>query len=1060
MADPANTIRTVNLPSGPASEVIGHRDDGSGNKTVVRTPLALLAQLIAGQLGLDVDSIEAQLAQLEANQGGGALAFDTRANLFANLNFGPNTPATVYKDPNPAYNGVYSKVGASGTGSWSFLRALVGSVARNEAPFPRNNPEQATRFFNDSTPAAITNTALISRGFTKGVTSAAGKPLYGGDLLDTTAGAIVFSRVLIGWGSATSSTVATGYFIATSGLANSGFTLALEEQIDSATAVYSGYVTVPNDQAYIGLYLGTTQGAANTVVAGVQWASGLAENKTVARSDYPDLGLSLAERLTAALAITGPSIPMDWMVPSDLYLIEGQPQRLVVPNIFTTRGSGLDTTVTFGPTAPRTAGGVTWLPQAITSRSEILLDPVRVPTSARLLTRHSSLRSNRRSYKPINVHIAPLSGLAGRTLNGIVIGDSIPEFVGIIQATSRAFALANVTYNPIGTVDCTEADAIFGSTNPMKGEGRGSRKTSNYSYRAGVDALTPCDPLAVGGEAAYLALSTADKRAKNPFLRATTSGDNPAWVFNGYIFDLAFYLQRFGLPTPDFIVFNLFTNNITQVGLPADSAGLLQDYAAMIGMCRLALPNVPIGLVADPLPYTQTDDLRWTQQALAIKLLEQVAAANTKVSLIPCHAFCSQDEGWALLDLSTDAVTGVVQSVITDDVHFRGDAKEKAGAVIAAWAACQIIDDPTQVVATSGSGDGTGTPMYSFDASGDYSATPTTAVHAPAFGTVSGVRIVNNSTSTTLRVGFGGDIPSFASPESSFPIGPGKLLAEDRVIQGDISIVTDAGSAPVAVKFFTTINADPNLPSAIAAHLARYTATLDNTHSSALGTYYGALRTAGIIKQAGRIWIGSAANQADCLLDWSVNKAIFPTPTAPPTFGWAGATFDGNSTFIDVGALASNLLLKDNHTVLVGTASTTSLGSGFTALGDTQIRVMPNRSATSFAVNDMSAASVVTSGSGSLGGIFGVTRTDPKAIKAFRNGTTYPVTAATQSDIDDTSDALSSVSPYIGGLHTVSGLSSPWNGLLDCVYIGPALTDAQVAAWVSARATFRSAIGV
>jgi hypothetical protein len=59
--------------------------------------------------------------------GSTGLVFATQAALFAYLTPGPNTEAIVRGDPVVANNGYYLKVGASGTGSWSYERALYDS---------------------------------------------------------------------------------------------------------------------------------------------------------------------------------------------------------------------------------------------------------------------------------------------------------------------------------------------------------------------------------------------------------------------------------------------------------------------------------------------------------------------------------------------------------------------------------------------------------------------------------------------------------------------------------------------------------------------------------------------------------------------------------------------------------------------------------------------------------------------------------------------------------------------------------------------------------------------
>ncbi|WP_198521647.1 hypothetical protein [Rhizobium sullae] len=75
----------------------------------------------------DVRGWSAWLEQIiSANfSGAGQIAYQERSSLFANLNHDVNTLAWVYGDStNVAYNGIYRKNGASGTGSWTRILDL------------------------------------------------------------------------------------------------------------------------------------------------------------------------------------------------------------------------------------------------------------------------------------------------------------------------------------------------------------------------------------------------------------------------------------------------------------------------------------------------------------------------------------------------------------------------------------------------------------------------------------------------------------------------------------------------------------------------------------------------------------------------------------------------------------------------------------------------------------------------------------------------------------------------------------------------------------------------
>ncbi|AGB71038.1 MULTISPECIES: right-handed parallel beta-helix repeat-containing protein [Rhizobium] len=58
------------------------------------------------------------------SSGAGSIAKDTRGNLYADVAHDSDVTAWVYADANTANNGVYRKIGASGSGSWSLILPL------------------------------------------------------------------------------------------------------------------------------------------------------------------------------------------------------------------------------------------------------------------------------------------------------------------------------------------------------------------------------------------------------------------------------------------------------------------------------------------------------------------------------------------------------------------------------------------------------------------------------------------------------------------------------------------------------------------------------------------------------------------------------------------------------------------------------------------------------------------------------------------------------------------------------------------------------------------------
>lgn len=99
-------VSVDNLPSDTLlTEVLGNRDMGGGIAQTVRVPVAALANLLA-PFGTHV-------------------VFATKADMDASLAYPANTGAEVWADGTASNNGLYRKVGASGSGSWAKVSNLA-----------------------------------------------------------------------------------------------------------------------------------------------------------------------------------------------------------------------------------------------------------------------------------------------------------------------------------------------------------------------------------------------------------------------------------------------------------------------------------------------------------------------------------------------------------------------------------------------------------------------------------------------------------------------------------------------------------------------------------------------------------------------------------------------------------------------------------------------------------------------------------------------------------------------------------------------------------------------
>lgn len=103
---------------------------------------------------------------IAAGQQSGVVGYDTYANLAADLAHDEGTIAYVTSDSTPANNGIYRKVGGSGSGSWvlssydrvSVVDRSLRQVAAMRTPFPDSFPdtgELATHILSGVTPPVL-----------------------------------------------------------------------------------------------------------------------------------------------------------------------------------------------------------------------------------------------------------------------------------------------------------------------------------------------------------------------------------------------------------------------------------------------------------------------------------------------------------------------------------------------------------------------------------------------------------------------------------------------------------------------------------------------------------------------------------------------------------------------------------------------------------------------------------------------------------------------------------------------------------------------------------------
>ncbi|MFD1330714.1 DUF6441 family protein [Methylopila musalis] len=295
------------------------------------------------------------------------------------------------------------------------------------------------------------------------------------------------------------------------------------------------------------------------------------------------------------------------------------------------------------------------------------IDPARVGTSGALSVRRLSAEKDLRHVIPLTIKVAqPVTGSPALPIH--MIGDSITNRQ---QPSLVRDLLTALGYAPsfIGTVPSSgSATSSTDASGPL-GECRESRAFSDYTYE---DLDGEVVALPAGQEAAYMAMSKADKLTINPYVRPSTGSDPVENVFNGHIFDFAFYLARFGLPTPAVVWINHGTNdrseesNLTTLMRQVDNG--VRILAASI---RAAAPNAVILFGMPAMPMGVNADLNFTAENRFIlaKIIERTRAfGDARIRAVGAWAHMSAD-GYPFDVSAVNAATGVATTTISDGLH-------------------------------------------------------------------------------------------------------------------------------------------------------------------------------------------------------------------------------------------------------------------------------------------------------------------------------------------------------------------------------------------------------
>lgn len=305
------------------------------------------------------------------------------------------------------------------------------------------------------------------------------------------------------------------------------------------------------------------------------------------------------------------------------------------------------------------------------SRDQVVVQPDQLGATAQLVLRDTR-QSDVRTVQDLDVKIVQAG--AAQAPKILLIGDSIihgahaPDILNPILVAGG--------YAPVWIGTMTTAGG-------RKAEAHSGIETTDWTHRDSSKYA----PVAVGGEAAYLA--SPSPNSFNPCIRASTGGDPAQNIFNGHIYDAAFYLSRFSLGTPDVIYINLGTNNIRDRNEPTLSTNFYDDMRIILDSWRAAAPNAQIILDLAPTAASADRDALWFKYAGLIAQLKKLVAdrADPKLKICPSWAMVCTDAGYPLSTGTPDTL-GALTVGLSDSIHPAAGSRQQLWQTVSAWLAC------------------------------------------------------------------------------------------------------------------------------------------------------------------------------------------------------------------------------------------------------------------------------------------------------------------------------------------------------------------------------------
>ena len=559
----------------------------------------------------------------------------------------------------------------------------TGNIQRNEMYTGKNVEREAEVVYETAAKTPITGAQLTALGFTHGYSDPANDRVFVGcRFADRSPGQWLFARFYVQ--SDVASDFGTNRWLfweAEDGsLSQIAEQFVVEKELSSTERSYIIWSKMPTNKKYQGAIVGAQHGTGrNFRICGVQIAYGSALKSWISRDDYPAPDQSANDRSKAVAAASATPVSPIVRFPKKLHVIAG----LGLPLYAAQLGGGINE----GTGLKLTLAGKDGQGRAMvktSSTGDLHIDGI--VGQAEILLRAIRGRSEARSRVLTEIVSVDPAALAGKSVKVHLMGDSLVDWAGSAVVLERQLADLDLNVSMIGTFPCSQWEGDPANQRPAGGptslaEGRTGRRFSDFIN----ETTSQLTPLPAGQEAAYLAMSPSMKRPYNPYLRAATGSDPAGLVYNGYTFDFAFYLSRFGLAAPDVVIINLSTNDY-RLGTMAVAGGWIDHGLNVIyTRVRAALPNAAIAFVANNYGRGVEGDVFWGARVadFASRVDQFVTGkADAKLHWLAVSAHMSSEAGYPLTVSSTSGTSQT--AIVNDTVHFVGDGAEQHAAPLAA----------------------------------------------------------------------------------------------------------------------------------------------------------------------------------------------------------------------------------------------------------------------------------------------------------------------------------------------------------------------------------------